>query len=124
MPNTPSSSRAVIVRSESESPQEASTCGRRYKLISSQDEPKGVAAWAHTVDIDGAREHYHQIATELYYILEGEGSLCLDGVEHPVQKGTMAHIPPGVLHGAKGKMRVLVIGVPDIKDDDLFFPED
>ena len=42
--------------------------------------------------------------------------------EHPVFKGSMVHIPPGVVHGAKGRMRVLVIGIPDISDDDLFFP--
>jgi hypothetical protein len=26
-------------------------------------------------------------------------------------------------HGAIGRMRVLVVGVPDIADDDLYFPE-
>jgi len=81
-----------------------------------------VAAWAHTVDIDGAKPHYHRQATELYYVLEGEGSVVLDGAEHPVRKGTIVHIPPGVVHAARGRMRVLVIGIPDIHDDDLFFP--
>jgi hypothetical protein len=28
-----------------------------------------------------------------------------------------------VVHGAKGRVRVLVVGIPDIADDDLFFPE-
>jgi uncharacterized cupin superfamily protein len=82
-----------------------------------------VAAWAHAVDIDGAREHFHKRATELYYVLEGEGSVVLDGVEHRVRKGSLVHIPPGVVHGARGRMRVLVVGIPDIADDDLFFPE-
>jgi len=27
------------------------------------------------------------------------------------------------VHGARGRMRVLVVGVPDIAEDDLFFPE-
>ena len=76
------------------------------------------------VDIDGAKPHYHKIGTELYYVLDGEGSVVLDGVDHPVRKGSMVHIPPGVVHGAKGRMRVLVIGVPDIADDDLYFPEE
>lgn len=91
-------------------------------LISRQDRDQNVAAWAHTVDIDGAREHYHKIGTEIYYVLEGEGSVVLDGVEHPLYKGSIVHIPPGVVHGAKGRMRVLVIGIPDISPDDLFFP--
>ncbi len=81
-----------------------------------------MAAWVHTVDIDGSRPHYHRQATELYYVLEGEGCVVLDGVVHPVRKGSLLHIPPGVVHGAKGRMRVLVVGIPDIDDSDLFFP--
>lgn len=110
----------VLVRHEGEAPFERSTCGWRHRLLSKQD--PDVAAWAHAVDIDGAREHYHKRATELYYVLDGEGSVLLDGVEHPVRKGSIVHIPPGVVHGAKGRMRVLVVGIPDISDEDLFFP--
>jgi hypothetical protein len=33
------------------------------------------------------------------------------------------HIPPGVIHGARGRMRILVVGLPDISDEDLYFPE-
>jgi quercetin dioxygenase-like cupin family protein len=74
-----------------------------------------VAAWAHAVDIDGAKLHYHKVATELYYVVDGE--------EHPVRKGSIVHIPPGVVHGAKGRMRVLVVGIPNIADDDIFMME-
>lgn len=109
----------AIVRHEETAPRERSTCGWRHLLISRQDE--NVAAWAHVVDIDGAKPHYHRRGTELYYVLEGEGSIVLDGVEQPIRKGSLVHIPPGVVHGAKGRMRVLVVGVPDINDDDLFF---
>lgn len=114
-------STALLVRDEATAPRERSTCGWRHLLVSRQDE--NVAAWAHAVDIDGAKLHYHKIATELYYVLDGEGTVSLDGVEHPVHKGSMLHIPPGVVHGAKGRMRVLVVGIPDISDDDLYFPE-
>ena len=75
------------------------------------------------MDIDGAREHYHKVATELYYVLEGEGDVVLDGEPVSVSKGSLLHIPPGVVHGARGKMRVLVVGIPDMSDDDLFYPE-
>ena len=81
------------------------------------------AAWAHAVDIDGARLHYHKRSTELYYVLEGEGSVILDGAEYPVSKGSVVHIPPGVVHGARGRVRVLVIGIPDMADDDYFESE-
>ena len=113
----------ILIRHEGEAPKERSMCGWRHLLISRQDKDAGVAAWAHAVDIDGAREHYHKLSTELYYVLEGEGTVVLDGVEHPVRKGSIVHIPPGVVHGARGRVKVLVVGIPDIADDDLFFPE-
>ena len=50
--------------------------------------------------------------------------VVLDGEEHAVRKGSLVHIPPGVVHGARGRMRVLVTGIPDIADDDIFFSED
>lgn len=111
----------TLLRHEGEAPRERSTCGWRDRLISRED--TDVAAWVHAVDIDGAKPHYHKVATELYYVLEGEGSVLLDGVEHPVRKGSLVHIPPGVVHGAIGRMRVLVVGVPDISDGDLYLPE-
>lgn len=114
---------APLIRHEGQAPRERSTCGWRDLLISRQDKDLDVAAWVHAVDIDGAKLHYHRRGTELYYVLSGEGTLSLDGVEHPVRKGSLVHIPPGVVHGAKGRMRVLVVGIPDISDADLFFPE-
>ena len=112
----------TLVRHEGEVPRERSTCGWRDRLISREDTE--VAAWAHAVDIDGARPHFHKRSTELYYVLEGEGHVTLDGVDQAVRKGSLVHIPPGVVHGAKGRMRVLVVGIPDIADDDLFFLEE
>jgi quercetin dioxygenase-like cupin family protein len=117
-----SDTHTTLLRHEGEAPRERSTCGWRDRLISREDQGN-VAAWAHAVDIDGAREHYHRRSTELYYVLDGEGVVLLDGQEHPVRKGTIVYIPPGVVHGAKGRMRVLVVGIPDIADDDLFFPD-
>jgi len=113
----------LLVRHADEAPRERSTCGWRHRLISREDRDRPVAAWVHTVDIDGSREHYHKRGTELYYVLEGEGFVSLDGRDQPVRQGTLVHIPPGVVHGAKGRMRVLVVGIPDIADDDLFFPD-
>ena len=109
----------LILRHESDAARECSACGHRYRLLSRGDED--VAAWAHAVDIDGAKPHYHKIATELYYVLEGEGSVMLDREERAVRKGSMVHIPPGVVHGAVGKMRVLVVGIPDIDDSDVYY---
>ena len=112
----------VLIRHEGESPKERSTCGWRHMLISRQDH-NSAAAWVHVVDIDGAKLHYHKVATEIYYVLEGEGTIHLDGAEHEIHTGSVVHIPPGVVHGARGRMRVLVLGIPDMSDGDLHFPE-
>ena len=117
---TSQATRRGFVRHEGNAPRERSTCGWRDRLISREDVELAPAAWTHAVDIDGARLHYHKRSTELYYVLEGNGSVSLDGLDHEVHKGSLVHIPPGVVHGARGRMRVLVIGIPDIADDDYF----
>lgn len=116
----PSPQPSAIVRREGHTARERSACGWRDRLISHEDAPLSPAAWAHAVDIDGAKPHFHKRSTELYYVLEGSGSVVLDSVEHAVSKGSLVHIPPGVVHGAIGRMRVLVVGIPDIADDDYF----
>lgn len=113
----------VVVRHEGHTLRERSACGWRDRLISVEDAPLAPAAWVHAVDIQDAKLHYHKRSTELYYVLEGSGQLWLDGVAHEVKKGSLAHIPPGVLHGARGQMRVLVVGIPDIASDDYFEAE-
>ncbi|MCZ6793870.1 MAG: cupin domain-containing protein [Planctomycetota bacterium] len=110
----------TFVRHQDDAPSERSSCGWRYRLISKED--ANAAAWVHAVDIDGARPHYHRRSTEIYYVMEGEGSIVLDGTPHPVRAGSVVHIAPEVVHGAVGRMRVLVVGIPDIADDDIFFP--
>lgn len=110
----------TLIRHEGSTPRERSTCGWRDRLISHEDHASHPAAWAHAVDIDGAKLHYHKRSTELYYVLEGDGVVVLDAEEHPVRKGSIVHIPPGVVHGARGRMRVLVVGIPDIAEDDYF----
>ncbi len=113
---------AALVRHEATAPKERSACGWRHLLLSRPDQDRGLAAWAHVVDIDGARPHYHRRSTELYYVLEGEGTVTLDQVEHPVHRGSLVQIPPGVVHSARGRVKVLVVGIPDIAEDDLYFP--
>jgi len=117
------SSSCVLVRHEGHTPRERSACGWRDRLISVEDASLSPAAWVHAVDINNAKLHFHKRSTEIYYVLEGEGVLMLDGVAHEVKKGSLAHIPPGVVHGAQGRMRVLVLGIPDIANDDYFEAE-
>ena len=73
----------VLVRHEGHTQRERSACGWRDRLISHEDCSLSPAAWVHAVDIDGAKLHYHKRSTELYYVLEGSGSVILGDVAHP-----------------------------------------
>ncbi|HEX4995489.1 MAG TPA: cupin domain-containing protein [Methylomirabilota bacterium] len=46
-----------------------------------------------------AEVHVHEVAENLYYILQGKGIVELDGVRHVVEPHMVVHIPPGVRHG-------------------------
>jgi hypothetical protein len=51
----PTDSGPILVRHKGQAPRERSACGRRDRLISREDAPLSPAAWAHAVDIDGAK---------------------------------------------------------------------
>ncbi len=113
---------AIIVRTKDQAKKERSTCGWRYRLISKED--KNVAAYVHVVDILDSKPHYHKRTVEIYYVLEGDGEIILDGKKQKISKGSIVHIPPNIVHSATGIMQILVVGVPDISEDDIFFPDD
>jgi len=69
-----------------------------------------------------AQVHYHKRQTEVYYFLEGDGQIELDGEQQAVRPGTAVLIPPGVRHRAivkpGGEMTLLNFVMP------AFDPED
>jgi mannose-6-phosphate isomerase-like protein (cupin superfamily) len=76
----------------------------------------------HIVEIsEDARTHYHKRLTEIYYILEGEGEMELDGERHAVRPGDAILIKPGCRHRAIGKLRVLNVPVPTFDPADEWF---
>jgi quercetin dioxygenase-like cupin family protein len=85
------------------------------------DDPDGVAS-LHLVEISAdAKAHYHKRLTEIYYILEGEGAMELDGERHPVRPGNAILIKPLCRHRAVGKLRVLVAPIPAFDPSDEWF---
>ncbi|MDD5199795.1 MAG: cupin domain-containing protein [Terrimicrobiaceae bacterium] len=51
------------------------------------------------VPAGGATErHYHKLAEEIYFILEGEGSMEIDGAAREIGAGDAILIPPGAWH--------------------------
>ncbi|RLG21250.1 hypothetical protein DRN74_03240 [Candidatus Micrarchaeota archaeon] len=70
------------------------------------------------VDIEEAEEHYHNNSKEYYYILEGKGSVYLDGNKIDVEASDLVVIPPRVRHKAVGRMKVLIIAAPPLSTSD------
>lgn len=96
-----------------------STCGasRRAFIQAGND-----IASIHRLDLRvDATAHYHKNMTEIYYILEGEGAVELNGEDVAVRPGTAVLIKPGTFHRGKGKMRLLVICTPPFDKSDEFF---
>lgn len=90
-------------------------CGESRRLITRADTPNlGV----HVTTIVNGDLHYHDHTEEVYYILEGEGIIELDGELHTLTPGTAILIPPGVRHRSWGDFRTMVITSP------AFDPED
>jgi mannose-6-phosphate isomerase-like protein (cupin superfamily) len=94
-------------------------CGQTRRAF--VDDPDRVAS-LHVVDISAeARTHYHKRLTEIYYILEGEGQMELDGERHPVRPGDAILIKPGCRHRAIGRLKVLNVPVPAFDPNDEWF---
>jgi mannose-6-phosphate isomerase-like protein (cupin superfamily) len=85
-------------------------------------DPSNTVATLHVVDIsEDARAHYHERLTEIYYVLEGEGHIELDGEMVPVRPGSAVLIFPGTRHRAVGKLKVLNVPVPAFDAADEHF---
>lgn len=96
-----------------------STCGTSHRAFIA---PENGAVSVHRLDLRADPEpHYHKHMTEVYYILEGEGAIELDGESVPVRAGSAVLIKPGTRHRGRGQMRILIICVPPFEKGDEFF---
>jgi uncharacterized cupin superfamily protein len=63
-----------------------------------------------------AHDHTGDDQEEVYAVLEGEGTMVIDGEEHPAPAGTFARYAPPANRTIRNKsdapVRALVIGVP------------
>jgi mannose-6-phosphate isomerase-like protein (cupin superfamily) len=69
------------------------------------------------------QRHYHRASEEIYFVLEGEGDLTIDGEQLHVGAGDAALIPAGTWHEivATSPLRFLCCCAPPYGDDDTFF---
>ena len=76
----------------------------------------------HVVDIQqDSQTHYHKRMTEIYFVLEGEGQMELDGKLFPIKPMTAILIKPGCRHRAIGKLKIVNIPVPAFDEADEWF---
>ena len=87
----------------------AETCGQIRPLIEESD---GAAAEVHHVEIRDARLHYHERTDEVYYVIDGEGTMVLDDEQIELHKGVVVYVPRGVKHKAIGRLTVLTVCIP------------
>jgi len=84
--------------------------------------PENEVASIHLVEISqDAPAHYHKRMTEIYYVLEGEGELELDGGRESIRPGSVVLIPPGTRHRAVGTLKILNVAIPAFDEKDEWF---
>lgn len=82
-------------------------------------EPGNDLATMHVVNIEeDSRTHYHKKMTEIYFVLEGEGHIELDGESFPIKPQSAIFIKPGCRHRAVGKLKILNVPIPAFDPDD------
>jgi len=72
-----------------------------------------------------SREHRHTEAEEVYYVLEGQGCVCVDGEIHDIGPGDVVVIVPGQRHKVcqegDGDLVMLVTCVPAYSVEEVAF---
>lgn len=117
-----SPSRYTLVDFENIAPV-ACPCGEARRAFADVDHFPGTL---HVTEISGdAKKHYHKTITETYYFLEcdGDAKMELDDEVIDVKPGISIVIPPETRHRAIGKMKVLIIAVPNFDPADEWFDE-
>lgn len=66
--------------------------------------------------------HAHRGNEEMFFILEGEGSVRIDGTVHKVRKGDFISLPPGrdsahqIVNDSKAPLRYLAVSTMDLPE--------
>jgi quercetin dioxygenase-like cupin family protein len=93
-------------------------CGSSTRPITIEDTP---AVNFHITHITDSVKHYHKEVTEVYYILEGWGTMELGDDTVVLEPGVVILIEPYTPHRGYGDFRAVIVGVPAMKHTDEFF---
>ena len=69
------------------------------------------------------QRHCHRLSEEFYFIMEGRGTMEIDGEQRDVAPGDAILIPPGAWHmiSARETLRFLCCCAPPYSHDDTYF---
>ncbi len=71
------------------------------------------------------QRHFHKLSEEFYFILDGSGSMEIDGETAPVTAGDAILIPPGAWHqitaAPEAGLRFLCCCAPPYSHEDTYF---
>lgn len=74
-----------------------------------------------------SREHYHTVAEEVYYVVQGRGQIRVDGETQAIGPGDLVVIAPGQRHKiwpeGLGDLVLLVTCVPAYSLEEVIFVE-
>lgn len=112
--------KGYIVRHLTEAPTVPCPCGQSTRLLTIADTP---VCNFHVTFIQDSVRHYHRNCTEVYFILEGHGTLELNDDRIAIGPGMAVYIEPGTRHRLQSEAGVstVVFGVPALKPEDEYF---
>lgn len=112
--------RGYLVRRLEEAPTVPCPCGQSTRPLTAADE---TACNLHVTFIRDSVRHYHKACTEVYFVLDGSGTMELNGDQVDVGPGTVVYIEPGTRHRlwSQEGVRTVVFGVPALHPEDEFF---
>ncbi len=115
----PKESKGYLVARLEDVPPVDCPCGVSRRAFSV---PENDTATLHLVDISkDSQVHYHKKLTEIYYVLEGEGYMELNGDRVPLEPGVSILIQPLTRHRAVGNLKILNIAIPKFDPEDEWF---
>jgi mannose-6-phosphate isomerase-like protein (cupin superfamily) len=109
-----------LVRRIQDAPTVPCPCGQSTRAITRSDTP---VCNFHITFIKDSVRHYHRRCTEVYYILEGQGKMEMNGATVEVEPGMVIYIEPGTRHRLESAagVRTIVFGVPALEPEDEYF---
>src|SRR3981081_2569153 len=115
----------IVLNVSSQKPFTTKDGSRIRSILDSANAPVRNQSLAEAVILVGRAtdRHYHKKSEEFYFLLEGEGTMEIDGETRPVSSGDAILIPPGAWHQitASTPLRFLCCCAPPYAHDDTYF---